>query len=168
MSRIENEQIHYASLLVHKFPLKTPCRVAVAQALYQEYGTYDKINQVEERLRWCRMKQGLRQVDVANLIGVTKQVYQDWELGVVKCIPKEFIDKLAEIFEIPEDDLMDEYVKFIYDGQGIQLRNLRQKLGVNKRQYAKLLGVNESNYRKWEKEAIIISRKTWERYFKNV
>jgi len=64
-------------------------------------------------------------VDVANPINVTKSVYQDWERGVVKYIPRNFIGKLAEIFEIPEEDLMDEYAKFIYDRQGTQLRNFR-------------------------------------------
>jgi len=168
MSRIENERVLYAPLYLYEFSLKIPHKVAEAQALYCEYQTYDDIKRIEDRLRWCRMKRGLKQEDVADLIGVKRQVYQDWEIGGVSCIPRTYIDKLAEIFEISKDDLMDEYTKFIYDGQGTRLRNFRKGLGLNQKEYAKLLGIHESNYRKWENEKTMISRKSWERFFKNV
>ena len=104
------------------------------------------------------------QKEVAEHIGISEDQYTHYETGYAACIPKEMADKLAVFYQIPVDDLLDDYNLFLYYGQGQALLKHRQKLGMKKKPYARLLGVEPNLYRMWESEKKQVSRKSWEKY----
>ena len=61
----------------------------------------------------CRMGEG-----VAERIGVKRTHYIEFETGNVDYYPKEILDKLARLYQILVEDLLDEYNQFLYKGQG--------------------------------------------------
>jgi len=55
------------------------------------------VDTVGERLRLARNEAGMRQIDVAELVGVTERSIQAYENDEV--IPYRFVNQLAEIFD---------------------------------------------------------------------
>ena len=72
-----------------------------AQLFNQKYHSYEEIDNVPDRLRWCRHQMGLMQKEVADLLGITRGHYINFEMGYVDYYPKEIVDKLAEVFGVP-------------------------------------------------------------------
>lgn len=108
------------------------------------------------------------QKEVAAHIGISEIMYGDFETGHVSYLPKDIADKLAEFYHIPVDDLLDDYNRFLYYGQGQVLLAHRKKLGMKKKPYARMLGVEPNLYRMWEAEKKQVSRKSWEKYLRKI
>ena len=160
--------MRYAPLYIHSFRLIAPRRLLEAQLFNQQYSSYEAIANVPDRLRWCRHHMGLIQKEVASLIGVSKGQYSFYELGLVDCYPKEIVDKLAKLFEIPVYDLLDDYNRFLYEGQGKSIKALRLRLGLKKCHFAKQLNLDHDTLSDWENELKQISKNSWAKYFKNL
>ena len=96
-------------MYIHSFRLIAPRKLLEAQLFNQQYQNYEDIPNVQDRLRWCRHHMGLMQKEVADLIGITRGHYIDFEVGYVDHYPKEIVDKLAELYQVPVDDLLDDY-----------------------------------------------------------
>ncbi len=79
----------------------------------QQYQNYEDIPNVQNRLCWCRHYMGLMQKEVAELIGISRGHYIGIEVGYADCYPKEIVDKLAALYQIPIDDLVDNYNRFL-------------------------------------------------------
>ena len=122
---------------------------------------------MQDRLRWCRHHMGLMQKEVANIIGITRGHYIDYEAGCVDYYPKEIVNKLAKLYHVPVDDLLDDYNRFLYHGQGKMIREYRERLGLKKKPFARLLHLNPGTLRAWESEEKMMFKKSWEKYFKN-
>ena len=118
-----------------------------------------------ERLRWCRYRAGLLQREVATRVGISRSVYMDMENGLIDYWPKEIVDKLAELFHILPEKLLDAYQFFLYTGQERNIENMRRAMGMAKRPFARHLGVNRSLLQKWILGKTRISKKAWEKYF---
>lgn len=73
---------------------------------------------------------------------------------------------LAGLYQIPVEDLLDEYTQFLYTGQGRLIREYRERLGLQKKPFARQLGIDPRTLRGWENETIRVKRGSWERYFK--
>ena len=65
------------------FRLIAPRKLLEAQLFNQQYQNYEDIPNVQDRLRWCRHHMGLMQKEVAELIGITRGHYIDFEVGYV-------------------------------------------------------------------------------------
>ena len=76
------------------------------------------------------------------------------------------MEKIAQLFEVPVDMLLDDYNLFLRNGQGNQIKAIRTKLGLTQRQYADKLGVSLGNLKHWEQNRKQIFKSTWEKYFK--
>ena len=139
-----------------------------AQKFNQQYHKYEDITEVKDKLRWCRLNMGLLQKEVAEAIGITRGLYISYEGGTVDHYPKEIIDKLAELYNVPPDDLLDDYNRFLYNGQGKAIREYRERLGLKKKTFARKIKVTPTNLRNWESEKKIMIKRTWERYFKDI
>ena len=87
--------VRYAPVYIHSFRLIAPRRFLEAPLFNQQYQNYEDIQNVPDRLRWCRHHMGLMQKEVAELIGITRGHYIDFEVGYVDHYPKEIVDKLA-------------------------------------------------------------------------
>ena len=90
-------------------------------------------------MRWCRHHLGLMQREVAELIGISRNEYIDLETGSVDYYDREIVDKLAALFKIPSDDLLDDYNRFLYMGQGNVIKAYRERFGLGKKALAELL-----------------------------
>ena len=103
---------------------------------------------------------------MAEQIGVKRTHYIEFETGNVDYYPKEIVDKLAGLYQIPVEDLLDEYNQFLYTGQGKLIREYRERMGLQKKPFARRLGIDPRTLRGWENETIRVKRGSWERYFK--
>lgn len=63
-------------------------------------------------------------------------------------------------------NLLDEYDQFLYTGQGKLIREYRERMGLQKKPFARRLGIDPRTFRGWENETIRVKRGSWERYFK--
>ena len=70
----------------------------------QRYRSYEEIDNVPDRLRWCRHSRGLMQTEVARLIGVSVSSYKSMEKGGTHRIPQERAERLAQLFDVPATD----------------------------------------------------------------
>ena len=160
--------VRYAPLCIHSFRLIAPHKLLEAQLFNQQYHSYEEIVTVHDRLRWCRHHMGLMQKEVADQIGITREQYVDYETGSIIYYPREIVDKLSELYQVPVYDLLDGYNRFMYQGQGTLLKKYRENVGMKKKPFARRLGVEPNLYRAWESEQKRMSRGSWEKYFKNV
>ena len=154
-------------MYIHSFRLIAPRKLLDAQLLNQQYQNYEDISNVQDRIRWCRHHKGLLQKDVAEILGITREHYIDYEVGYVDYYPKEIVDKLAALFEIPVDDLLDDYNSFLYKGQGKLIREYRESTGLQKKQFARLINIDPGTIRYWENEQKRMSINSWNKYFKD-
>lgn len=78
----------------------------------------------------------------------------------------EHMKKLAELYNIPVTDLLDDFNLFLYNDQGKQIRAKRMQLGLSRKEYAKILGVHPGSPKKWEINTVRIFKSTWKKHFK--
>ena len=76
------------------------------------------------------------------------------------------MEKIAQLFDVPIERLLDDYNLFLRNDQGKQIKAIRMKLGLTQRQYADKIGVSLGNLKHWEQNRKRIFRSTWEKYFK--
>ena len=166
MVRTFGENVHLAPLLVRSFRLITPHRLKDAQLFAEKFRDDQQVKEMPDKLRWLRYSKGLLQSEVAERIGVTKAVYGDIESGITQIIPPEAASRLAQLYEVPVTELMDAYNRFLYDGQAVRIRSYRESLGLKRKPFARAMGIPIRSLQEWERGEKVISRKSWERYFK--
>ena len=158
--------MRYAPLYIHSFRLIAPRKLLEAQLFNQQYQNYEDIPNVQDRLRWCRHHMGLMQKEVAELIGISRGHYIDFEVGYVDHYPKEIVDKLAALYGVPADDFLDDYNRFLYKGQGKVLQEYRESFGLKRKQFARIINLDPGTLLIWARDEKIMFKKSWEKYFK--
>ena len=157
LAQTQDSHVRYAPLFLHSF---VPC------VPHKQYRRYEEIDSVQDRLRWCRHSNGLLQADVANRAGMTLSVYKAIEEGATQHIPKETAERLAQFYNVPVTEFLDEFNRFLYDGQASRIRAYRESLGLEKKPFARQTGIPIRSLQAWESKRKVISLKCWERYFK--
>jgi DNA-binding XRE family transcriptional regulator len=84
-----------------------------------------------DKLKWYRHSLGLMQEEVANLCNVPRQAYRRLEAGELNLFPHEGMLKIAKLFEIEVEALLDDYNRFMFGGQGDAVRAIRRETGMN-------------------------------------
>ena len=168
LCRTDHGKPRFAPLAVHRFRLIAPRNLPEAQRFTRQYRSYQEIDSVPDRLRWCRLRMGLLQREVAERVGITTPFYIDMETGACEHTPAAVVDRLAALYGVPVTDLLDGYNRFLYEGQARQILTLRQRAALSRAAYARKTGISESSLRAWETETKIISKKCWERYFREL
>lgn len=163
-----NNGIRYSPLFSFDFHLTSFRRPPEAENCLSRYKNYNEIDNVPDRLRRCRQQMKLTQKEVSELTGISRHKYADYESGVTEYIPKDTADKLAEFYNIPVSDLLDDFNRFRYIGQSKLIKSHRESLGYTLSDFAQLLGVHPKLLKAWESETKQLSRKSWEKYFKNI
>ena len=158
--------MRYAPLFIHSFVLCAPRKILEATQFNQRYRRYEEIDNVPDRLRWCRHSKGLMQVEVANKVGMTHSVYKAIEEGFTQHIEPEKVDRLAQFYGVPVTDFLDEFNHFLYDGQTVRIRAYRESSGLGKKPFARKMGIPIRCLQEWESGRKVISIKCWERHFK--
>ena len=166
MARCQREKTQIAPLLVRSFRLITPHRLKDAQLFAEKFRDDQQVKEMPDKLRWLRYSKGLLQSEVAEMIGVTRAVYGDIESGITQIIPPEAASRLAQLYEVPVTELMDAYNRFLYDGQAVRIRSYRESLGLKRKSFARTMGIPVRSLQEWERGEKVVSRKSWERYFR--
>ena len=167
MSHTENGETKHSPLFVLSFRLMAPRKLLEAQLFNRQYHSYEDIDNIPDRLRFCRHKLGLMQKEVAQIVGIARSTYVNLETDNHNGFDKTTADKLSKLYNIPVYDLLDDYNRFIAVGQGKLIRKHRESLNLGKRPFARTLGVDANMIRLWESERKQISLKSWEKYFKD-
>ena len=155
-----------APLQILKFPVVLPHKFLDAEKFNLRFSDASEITEIADKLRWLRYQKGLRQRDVADYAGIDRSTYVHYEEYGKDLYPPEHMEKIAQLFEVPVDMLLDDYNLFLRNGQGNQIKAIRTKLGLTQRQYADKLGVSLGNLKHWEQNRKQIFKSTWEKYFK--
>ena len=155
-----------APLQILKFPVVLPHKFLDAEKFNLRFSDASEITEIADKLRWLRYQKGLRQRDVADYAGIDRSTYVHYEEYGKDLYPPEHMEKIAQLFEVPVDTLLDDYNLFLRNGQGNQIKVIRMKLGLTQRQYADKLGVSLGNLKHWEQNRKQIFKSTWEKYFK--
>ncbi len=166
LCRTQNSHVRYVPLYILSFPLCTPKRILDAQVFFQKYRRYDEIQNIPDRLRWLRHSKGLMQREAAQLAGVSRSVYIDIECGITRRLPGHLILNLSQFYGVPVSDFLDEYNRFLFDGQAQRIRAYRKKLGMGRKPFCRHTGIPLSSLRGWEDGKKEVSFKYWEKYFK--
>ena len=166
MSRTVNGVSQFSPLYLHIFQLLVPRKLLDAQLFNQKYRTYEEIDSIPDKLRWCRHSKGLTQEEVANAVDIYKRSYAKLEIEHKETPSLDKMERLAAFFEIPVYDLLDDYNLFLYRGQAQQVRSYRERLGMTVPQFAQHHNIHPSYIYKWENGTTVISRKMWEMCFK--
>ena len=149
-----------------RFQLLAPRKLLDAQKFNIRYKDPSHITEIADKLRWYRYQHALMQKEVAEQIGIDRNTYIHYEEYGRDYYPIEHMEKLAELYDVPVEELLDGYNLFLYKGQGEQIQKIRQGLGLTQKQYAQRLGVSFDNLRKWEQNRVRIYKSTWEKHFR--
>ena len=165
MIRHISGEMQFAPLLVYSFELLAPHHLVESEKFNIRFSDPKEITEMADKFRWYRYKKALLQREVADYIGIDRSTYVGYEKTGLGYYPIEHMEKLATLFGIPVTDMLDGYNRFLYDGQGRQIRERRKHLGMTQREYAALLGVPLGALKRWEQNKVRIFKSTWERYF---
>lgn len=163
MARRSKDGYTFAPLYVHSFPFLRPHKLTEAEKFNIRYPDPSKIPTVADKLRYYRYKKSLRQRDVADYAGINRTTYAEYEKNA-DFIPLNHLTKVAELLEIdPRELLIDDYSRFLFEGQGKQIRAIRKSMKMTQNEFGKLMGVHGGTVKKWEAEKVQIQRGTYER-----
>lgn len=118
-----------------------------------------------EKIRYFRHKHFLHQLDVASALHMERTVYQHYEQPERDYFPLDILEKIALFYNIPANDLMDDYHLFLYHNPGMSVKQLRKQLGYTQEIFAKKLHICKKTVRDWEKGHARISRETYIKLF---
>lgn len=158
--------VKVAPLQILQFPVVLPHKFQDAEKFNLQFPDFSEITETADKLRWLRYQKCLRQRDVADYAGIDRSTYVHYEEYRKDLYPPEHMEKIAQLFEVPVEGLLDDYNLFLRNGQGEQIKAIRMKLGLTQRQYADKLGVSLGNLKQWEQNRKQIFKSTWEKYFK--
>ena len=119
-------------LYILQVTLAGPRTTVETQAFYRMYRSYADIPNPWDRLRWCRYGLDLLQKEVAAMVGMEEWLYQNLESGTFhRSFTPELADKLAALYGIPVEDILDDYTLFLHRGGGDFLRTPQQSASRN-------------------------------------
>ena len=81
---------------------------------------------------------------------------------------KELVDKLAALYGIPVEDILDDYTLFLHRGGGAFLRRYREAKGWSRQQLADHAKVSRTSIRCWESGQKTISQKCFCHLVENI
>lgn len=158
--------VKVAPLQILQFPVILPHKFQDAEKFNLQFSDFSKITETADKLRWLRYQKGLRQRDVADYAGIYRSTYIHYEEYGKDFYSPKHMEKIAQLFEVPVERLLDDYNLFLRNGQGKQIKAIRMKLGLTQREYADRLGISLCNLKQWEQNRKQLFKSTWEKYFK--
>ena len=154
-------------MFIHSFPLLAPHHLLESEKFNIKFSDPSQITEIADKLRWYRYRKALLQREIADLIKIDRHTYMRYEEYGHDYYPIDHMKKLAELYGVPVTELLDDFNLFLYNDQGKQIREIRNRLGLSRKEYAKIIGVHPGSLKKWELNTVRIFKSTWERYFKD-
>jgi len=162
MGRNALQEVSFAPLCVHRFPLVQPHTLLEAEKFNLLYHDFSQLETTADKLRWHRYQRGLLQREVADYLGISPSTYMQYEAVGRDSYPIAHIERLVELYNIPVESLLDEYNLFLYHGQGHQIREKRKARKMTQAAYAKRLGVTLKNLERWERDRVQMCKSNWQ------
>ncbi len=150
---------HYVPVVSFRFN----CESLFESEFLQHYPTPNLLDSTADKLRWYRLKNEYLQSEIADMIGVYRSTYIHYEEPSRKFYELDKLQLLADIYKIDITCLLDDYMLFMYKGQGMQIKAIRKSLGLTQNQLADLFNTPKSNVKHWEQERCFIQ---YENYIK--
>lgn len=166
MIRNISDSVKVAPLIILHFPLFAPRKFLDAQIFNLRFSDPSEMTQTADKLRWYRYKHALFQSEVAVWIGIDQKTYMRYEEYGRDYYPIEHMQKLAEMYGIPVESLLDDFNLFLYHDQGQQIQEKRLSQKLTQRAYAAKLGIPVGNLKSREQNRVRIFKSTWEKYFR--
>ena len=169
LQRVSCEGRGLTPLYILQVSLAGPRTTVEAQAFFHMYHSYSEITNPSDRLRWCRYGLDLLQKEVATMVSMEEWLYRNLESGAFhRSFTPELADKLAALYGIPVEDILDDYTLFLHRGGGAFLRRYREAKGWNRQQLADHAKVGRTSIRCWENGQKTISQKCFDHLVENL
>jgi len=131
----------------------------------RKYADVSQLQSTADKLRWYRYHKGLLQRDVADWADIDRSTYISYEESGRDHYPIDKMERIAELLDVAAEDLMDDYNRFLYQGQGKFLKENRERSSLTQRIYADKLGVSLGTLKNWESNRVQMQKCTWVRLF---
>ena len=100
---------------------------------------------------------------MADHCGIDRSTYISYEDCARDAYPLDKLAKIAEFLQVDIVDLLDNYNRFIYEGQGQGLKAFRRSRHMTQAELGRMLQTTQSTVKRWEQGQIQMSRRKWER-----
>ena len=140
---------HYVPVVSFRFN----CESLYESEFLQHYPTPDLLNTTADKLRWYRLTNGYLQKEIADMTGIHRSTYVHYENNEQKLYNIDYLQKIADIYNVNIACLLDDYMMFMYKGQRKQIKALRKSLGLTQKQLAEIFKTPKSNIKHWEQES---------------
>ncbi len=157
--KIKNKTM-YSPMYIHSFQY----------IIGNDYNECDKFNLkntnpvemecINDKIRYYRLKNGLKQDEVAESIGIDRTTYINYERKD-RIYPKELMIEMSKVYNVDVNLLLDDYHKFIYFGQGKNIKKIRRELRLNQNELASALGVSLIVIKRAEQERVRFLKKNY-------
>lgn len=161
----QNGHMTYLSLYQYRMHIFTHRSLSSAEKYLSEHPFPEELDTIAEKLQYYRYKNGLLQKDMASALEIDRATYASYEDTSRDLYSLDILEKSAKLFQIPVEDLLDDYHAFLYHGQGEQLKSLRKSCKLTQNDLSRLLLVQRNTVNKWETEKTCLSRSTYEKLF---
>ena len=168
MIRNISDAIEISPLIILRFPLLAPRKFCDEQIFNLRFSNLSEMTQIADKLRWYRYQHAMLQSEVADRIGIDRSTYTHYEEYGRDYYLIGHMQKLAEMYGIPIESLMDDYNLFLYHDQGRQIQEKRLSQNMTQKAYAAKLGISIGNLKSWEQNRVRIFKYTREKYFRQV
>ena len=121
------------------------------------------ITNISDKLKYYRYQKALHQKDVAEYVGMDRGTYANYEDNQRDFYPAAMVDKLAVLYRIDVYELLDDYNRFLYDGQGQQIKAIRKQLCITQKDLAVMMNVDLYKVKRWEQDKVRMFKGTWEK-----
>lgn len=162
--RHEVGRVKYSLLYVHSFPFLRPHKMMDSEKFNIQFADPSKLQTTGDKLRYYRYKKALRQSEVAEYAGMCAETYSDYELGARDYYPLDKLKRIADLLGVSMEYLLDDYNRFLYDGQTEQLKAFRKKQSLSQSQLAKQFSVALHCVKQWEQGKVRMTKTMWERF----
>lgn len=143
---------HYVPVVSFRFS----CKSQYENEFLNYYPTPDLLSTTAEKLKWYRLKNGYFQSEIADMIGISRSTYIHYESSSHKLYELDKLQLIADLYQVDIEYLLDEYMLFLYRGQGKQLKALRKKLGKTQQEFGKLINTSLGTVKQWESERCVM------------
>lgn len=153
----------FMPMYIHTIRLLKPSTNREGEKFNLLYTNPANIANISDKLKYYRYQKAMHQKDVAAYIGMDRGTYGDYEDNQRDFYPAAMVDKLAALYHINVYELLDDYNRFLYDGQGQQIKAIRKQLHITQKQLAAMMHVEITKVKRWEQDKVRMFKGTWEK-----
>ena len=143
---------HYVPVLSYRFS----CESLLESEFLRHYPTPDLLNTTTDKLRWYRLENRYLQAEIAEIINIYRSTYIHYEEPSCKFYELNKLQLLADLYKVDIECLLDDYILFLYRGQGKQLKAMRKELGKTQQEFGKLINTSLGTVKQWESERCVM------------